>query len=313
MRIFGSERLDEWLKRFGLKEGEAITHPWVTRSLEKAQQKVEARNFETRKHLLKYDDVMNDQRKVIYGRRHQALVEKDLRESCVDLFEDALGLILDRFIVEGTYPGEWDLDGLGAELKRVFAIDVPLQEWVQEAGVTRADIAKKTWDHVQEAYAGKEKAYGDEVMRMAERTAFLKFLDERWKEHLYALDHLRQGVHLRSYAQRDPLVEYKREAFDLFQAMLGGLSMQVAEFLFTFEADPQIAKDLLGQLIAEDDDIPEGFHPLPSSLLGGGGADVQASAPEGNASGTISRNAPCPCGSGKRYKSCHGKLVGTNV
>jgi preprotein translocase subunit SecA len=324
---------DELLQKFGLKklsqqstllkwkEGEYLAHPWITRSFEKAQQKVEALNFDTRKHLLKYDDVMNDQRKVIYGRRDQVLSQDAIKEDCWDMCVRALNNVVEGIILPDTYPEDWDIKELDHELKRIFDISPPLDTWVKEEGMKQEILKERLLKAITKAYKEKEDAFGSKVMRLAEKTACLRFLDQHWKNNLYALDHLRQGVHLRAYAQKDPLNEYKREAFQLFEALLDDVDMEVAEFLFHFSVNPDEAEGALEAMLQEEDmsDLEE-IHDFYSDQIAFNpqtASNTPLSAQEGGVKGilppqaraeSISRNAPCPCGSGKRYKNCHGKL-----
>jgi preprotein translocase subunit SecA len=336
MRIFGSERLDEWLKKLGLQEGEAITHPWINRALEKAQQKIEARNFEVRKHLLKYDDVMNDQRKAIYAQRHYLMSKDDVQEECVDMRASVLESLVSAAMPPQSYPDQWNVSMLHEEILRLFDLDLSFASWVEEEGISPEIIQQRIQDTLEEAYRAKEERLGAHVVRTAERNMLLKILDQAWKDHLYALDHLRQGVHLRSYAQRDPLNEYKREAFTLFEGMLDTIAQKICEFLSHFEVQPETAESVLQALIddtemteviynREDEEPLEAAPPptvkakrgrrpqgvLMSSPVSASSADTPPPAlgeDDPYKDMNLSRNALCPCGSRKRYKNCHGAL-----
>ncbi|MDP6343133.1 MAG: preprotein translocase subunit SecA, partial [Alphaproteobacteria bacterium] len=223
MRIFGSERMDGMLRKLGLEDGEAIVHPWVNKALEKAQEKVEARNFDLRKNLLKYDDVMNDQRKVIYEQRLDLMDAEEVSETIVDMRREVVEEMVARHIPERAYVEQWDAEGLAAEAADVFGTDLPVVAWCAEEGIAEEEVRKRIADAADRRMAEKAANYGPEVMRMVEKSLLLQLLDQTWKDHLLTLDHLRGGIVLRAYGQRDPLNEYKGEAFNLFEAMLSGL------------------------------------------------------------------------------------------
>ena len=235
MRIFGSERMDGMLGKLGLKEDEAIIHPWINKALEKAQQKVEARNFEIRKNLLKFDDVMNDQRKVIYEQRHELIEAKEVAETVRDMRHQVIDDLVAAAIPEKAYHEQWDVEGLARDCKRLLALDLPIAEWAKEEGIAEAEIKERIVAESDRRMAQKVVNYGPDVIRMAEKSLLLQILDHLWKEHLLHLDHLRQGIHLRGYGQRDPLNEYKREAFTLFEAMLTNLRQTVTQVLSHLE------------------------------------------------------------------------------
>ena len=307
MRIFGSERLDSWLKKLGLEEGEAIIHPWINRALEKAQQKVEARNFDVRKQLLKYDDVMNDQRKVIYEQRREIMEASDVQELVLDMREDVIDTLVSRCIPTNAYADQWDVAGLHEECMRLFNLNLPIKDWAEEEGIAEDEIRQRLHQAVAALMAQKEESYGAAMMRIAEKSMLLRLLDQQWKDHLLSLDHLRQGINLRAYAQRDPLNEYKGEAFELFQEMLGRLRESVTAVLCYLqlggEASPaQVAKEILAP--EADQEMTLNYHVDPYDP--GETKNKTLNGPE--AWGDTPRNAPCPCGSGKRYKQCHGAL-----
>ena len=239
MRRFGSERMDGMLKRLGLKEGEAIVHPWINKALEKAQQKVEAYNFEIRKQLLKYDDVMNDQRKVVYEQRRELMEAEDVADTVQDMRHQVLEDLVAKHIPEKAYAEQWEIDKLHGEVQRVLNLDLPLADWAREEGIAEQEIRERMIKASDDLIAAKSAQYGEPMLRMAEKSLLLQILDHLWKEHLLHLDHLRQGIHLRGYAQRDPLNEYKREAFDLFDAMLTNLRQTVTQVLSHLEVRMQ--------------------------------------------------------------------------
>lgn len=326
MRIFGSGRIDGMLQRLGLKEGEAIIHPWVNKALEKAQQKVEARNFEIRKNLLKFDDVMNDQRKVVYEQRKELMHADDVAQTVAEMRHHVVDTLVARHVPANAYPEQWNMHGLHAEVLRIFNLDLPLTEWAAEEGIADAEIRTRLLDVSDRKMAEKAANYGTDIMRMVEKSLLLQILDQVWKEHLLSLDHLRQGIGLRAYGQRDPLNEYKREAFALFEAMLDRLRERVIQVLAHIElrVDPGLDRALqpparemhetrLDPAFAEAEAAP---RPID------GGQAPEVAAPirsrQGAASlnpgdpatwGRIARNAPCPCSSGKKYKHCHGRLA----
>lgn len=319
MRIFGSERIDGMLKKLGLQEGEAIVHPWVNKALEKAQSKVEARNFEIRKNLLKFDDVMNDQRKVIYEQRRELMAAENVAEDILDMRQQVVTDMVSKCIPEKAYADQWDIELLHDEVQRVFGLDLPVQEWAKEEGIADEEIRERLTDVTDRMMAEKAANVGPDVMRMVEKSLLLQLLDQNWKDHLLTLDHLRQGIGLRAYAQRDPLNEYKREAFDLFEEMLDGLRDRVTTVLafVQFETEPE--PDAFArpqQKMTETRTDPA----LQGSADGSGDTSDNATVTNRQAQGDLNpddpstwgrvpRNAPCPCGSGNKYKHCHGKTA----
>jgi len=303
MRIFGSDRMDSVLRKLGLKDGEAIVHPWINKALEKAQQKVEARNFDIRKNLLKYDDVMNDQRKVIYEQRKEIMTAEDVGSLVADMRHEVINTLVARCIPPNAYAEQWDIAQLHTECLRLFNLDLPLADWAKEEGIAEAEILDRITQALEAKMAEKAESYGQQVMNLAEKSLLLQILDQVWKEHLLALDHLRQGIGLRAYAQRDPLNEYKREAFELFEDLLNRLREQVVSVLAHLELRISTPEEAL-------------FAPEPSHKMVETRDDPALAMAEGNSSasadpaswGRVSRNAPCPCGSGKKYKHCHGAL-----
>lgn len=307
MRIFGSERLDSWLQKLGLEEGEAIIHPWINKALEKAQQKVEARNFDMRKQLLKYDDVMNDQRKVIYEQRREIMEATDVHDFITSMRDEVIDLLVERFIPANAYADQWETTALHEECLRLFALDLPIQDWANEEGIADAEIKNRIHHAVEDLMNNKEKAYGSEIMRIAEKSMLLRILDQQWKDHLLSLDHLRQGINLRAYGQRDPLNEYKGEAFEMFQEMLGRLRESVTAILAHLQMGESTPDQVVSDIFASeaDQDMVLNYHQDPYNP--GENEDEVLTDPKDWSN--TPRNAPCPCGSGKRYKQCHGKLL----
>ena len=308
MRIFGSDRIDGMLQKLGLKEGEAIVHAWINKALEKAQEKVEARNFEIRKQLLRYDDVMNNQRKVIYEQRREVMAAADASETIKLMREQIIAEMVTRHIPPDAYAEQWDNAGLAAEVAKIFNLVLPIADWAMEEGIADEEIRARIEDAARRKMAEKAANYGPEVMRSVERSVLLQVLDFSWKEHLFTLDHLRQGISLRAYAQRDPLNEYKSEAFVLFEEMLAKLRETVVQTL---------AHIAIRTEAPETYELPSRALRRRSVLVGPDGEVVSAAADDGRAVdandpstwGKVARNATCPCGSGKKYKQCHGRLA----
>jgi preprotein translocase subunit SecA len=304
MRIFGSDRMDTMLRKLGLKEGEAIIHPWINKALEKAQQKVEARNFEIRKQLLRYDDVMNDQRKVIYEQRKDLMRATDVADQVADMRYEVIDELIERCIPENAYAEKWETHALHEEVLRIFGLDLPIAEWAKEEGIADQEIKSRIVDIVDRKFAEKAANVGPEIMRLAEKSILLQSLDQAWKEHLLHLDQLRQGIHLRGYGQRDPLNEYKREAFELFEKLLAQLRETVTSILARVQIRVSSPDEL--QPAERDLSLYSENHPDPA-LAGAEGAEAALS-PKPPAGVKVARNAACPCGSGKKYKHCHGRI-----
>ncbi|WP_428487069.1 preprotein translocase subunit SecA [Rhodopila sp.] len=348
MRIFGSDRMGGMLQRLGLKEGEAIVHPWINKALEKAQKKVEARNFDTRKNVLKYDDVMNAQRKEVYAQRKELMKAPDVSEMVAEMRADVLASMVAARVPEKAFSEQWELAELTADVARVFNLTLPIEDWGREDGIDETGLRERIEKAADGMMAAKAANMGPDLMRFIEKSLLIQTLDAVWKEHLYALDHLRQGIGLRAYGQRDPLNEYKAEAFALFNAMLDDLKERVTSLLTRVELAPDRP---LAQLMAEPS-LPRmvASHPEPMSAMAlsngalsegasssgalssevASGAAVDGAQAEGRAGGLVAtlpartpavdphnertwaatpRNAPCPCGSGKKYKHCHGRLA----
>ena len=301
MRIFGSERMDGMLQKLGLQEGEAIVHPWINKALEKAQQKVEARNFEIRKQLLKFDDVMNDQRKVVFEQRRDIMRAGDVQEMVADMRHDVIEDMVARTIPEGSYIDQWDPDALHVDCQRLLALDLPIQDWVKEEGVADREILDKIRDASNRKMAEKAARYGRDILRMAEKNLLLQLLDQQWKDHLLALDHLRQGISLRAYAQKDPLNEYKREAFALFEGMLGELRQSVTGVLSHIEIQVEQPSQLEAMMAAEREgaEMHESrMDPaLASDAMGeqAGYGEMQATGTDGGGATPVTSRAAAAC------------------
>ncbi|MBO6724050.1 MAG: preprotein translocase subunit SecA [Rhizobiaceae bacterium] len=319
MRIFGSERMDGMLQKLGLQEGEAIIHPWINKALEKAQKKVEARNFDIRKNLLKYDDVMNDQRKVVFEQRLELMDGESLTETVAEMRQDVIDDMVARNIPEKAYAEQWDTEKLKEDVRTHLNLDLPVDEWAAEEGIDEEVIRERLTEAADKAAAERAERFGPEIMTYVEKTVLLQTLDHLWREHLVNLDHLRSVIGFRGYAQRDPLNEYKSEAFELFQGMLANLRQAVTAQLMRVE------------LVREAADAPppqapdgEGVHvdaTTGENDFGEGDGDTMTLAPPRQVAaedrdptdpatwGKVGRNEACPCGSGKKYKHCHGAFA----
>jgi preprotein translocase subunit SecA len=317
MRIFGSDKLDGMLQKLGLKENEAIVHPWINKALEKAQQKVEARNFDIRKNLLKFDNVMNDQRKVIFEQRLELMRDETVDETIGDMRHAMIEDLVAKHVPENAYPEQWDTAGLDRGLREVLTLDLPVQEWAKEEGITVDDVRDRVTRRADEWMAGKVAKWGPEVMRYVEKSILLQTLDHLWREHLVMLEHLRQVIGLRGYGQRDPLNEYKAEAFSLFEAMVAHLREAVTAQLMRVEVVQSPPTDEAASLpymeahkvdptTGEDEMAPA----LAPALAGNGnGVEAERNSKDPSSWGKVGRNEMCPCGSGKKFKHCHGKFA----
>jgi preprotein translocase subunit SecA len=305
--------MDSLLQRLGLEKGEAITHPWVNRALEKAQQKVEARNFEIRKNILKYDDVLNDQRRVIFEQRREIMSADDVSDQIAEFRERVVEDLVAKHIPEKAYAEQWDAPGLHDEIAKIFAIDLPIVDWTKEEGIADEEVRERILKAVEARAAARTVEYGAEVMRYVEKAILLQSLDRSWREHIVNLDHLRQYVGLRGYGQRDPLNEYKSEAFELFEALLSKLRSETIEQLMHVQIQtgepppdmeprplPPMQASHIDPLTGEDEMTQPQFRPVPNG-------PVDPNDPE--TWSKVQRNAPCPCGSGRKYKHCHGALA----
>ncbi|MGM0429968.1 MAG: preprotein translocase subunit SecA [Pseudomonadota bacterium] len=312
MRIFASDRMATMMKRLGMKEGEAIEHPWVTRAIENAQRKVEGRNFDVRKQLLEYDDVANDQRSVVYEQRNELLDEGDISETIVAIREDVINSVISEYVPPQSLAELWDLKGLEERLRGDFHIDVPLQKWLEEEEHFHEEVLReRVLEKLIESYQEKEEMVGAEVLRRFEKSIMLQSLDQHWKEHLAAMDHLRQGIHLRGYAQKNPQQEYKKEAFALFTEMLEALKLDVVTVLSKVKVRAPEDVDAVDEQRKAADSAPREFRheqsgPAAEEATQKNNADAQGQPVRKGVK--VGRNEPCPCGSGKKYKHCHGKL-----
>ena len=293
MRIFGSEKLDGMLQKLGLEEGESIAHNWINKAVEKAQSKVESHNFEIRKQLLKYDDVMNDQRQVVFSQRKDIMQTENVHDTILGMREETIDWIVSESIPAGSFPDMWDADLLTSLSMSHLGIEVPGADWVTEDGVTDGEITDRLRSACDRHMASKATIFGPDAMRNIEKSVILQILDQQWKEHLLSLDHLRQGINLRAYAQKDPLNEYKREAFQMFEGMLDKMRQTVTMALAHVNLRPQ-------QNAGSTDEAPAKKDAKQASVLG----ETQVK------SDKVPRNAPCPCGSGKKFKHCHGQFKG---
>jgi preprotein translocase subunit SecA len=326
MRIFGSDRLDGMLQKLGLKEGEAIVHPWINKALEKAQQKVEARNFDIRKNILKFDNVMNDQRKVIFEQRIGLMNGQEIPETIDDMRHDTINELVAKHIPENAYAEQWDAAGLRTRLREAVAVDFPVDEWAKEEGIADEEIRERVTTTTDTYYGSKREKYGADVMGQVEKAVLLRTLDKLWREHIITIDYLRQVIYLRSYGQRDPLNEYKTEAFNLFSSMVTGLKEAVTSQMMRVEVQRQQAGD--DDMLPDEDELPdmEAHHlDLTTGLDDVGEGEVVTTPARGKKAaakaapkfnpkkpetwGQVARNDMCPCGSGKRYKHCHGAFA----
>ena len=334
MRIFGSDRLDNMLQKLGMKEGEAIIHPWVNKALERAQAKVEARNFDIRKNLLKFDDVMNDQRKAIFGQRREIMEAQDLSEVTRDMRHEVIDDLVAEYVPKRAYSDQWNAEGLYGEVVKYFAVDLPVMAWADEDGVDDEIITERLYEATDKAMAKKATDFGPEAMRQIEKQVLLDTIDERWREHLLTLDHLRSVVGFRGYAQRDPLNEYKTESFGLFEGLLERLRGEVTGKLSHVQMmSAEQQQEMMRQMqelqsaqaqraagIEEPEDAIIASKPIEDAPEGNAAPATQsapakpatpASAADPDDPSTwhkVGRNGQCPCGSGKKFKQCHGKV-----
>ena len=291
MRIFGSEKLDGMLQKLGLEEGESIAHNWINKAVEKAQSKVESHNFEIRKQLLKYDDVMNDQRQVVFSQRKDIMQTEDVHDTILSMREETIEWIVSEAIPSGSFPDMWDGELLASLSRSHLGIKVPGAEWIKEDGVSDIEIVDRLKLASNQHMAGKAAVFGRDIMRNIEKSVVLQILDQNWKEHLLNLDHLRQGINLRAYAQKDPLNEYKREAFQMFEGMLDKMRQTVTMALANIEIQPNLDGE------KQRNESKKKDQKLSNSLVNSQIRNEK-----------VPRNAPCPCGSGKKFKHCHGKI-----
>jgi preprotein translocase subunit SecA len=295
------------MRKLGMKEGEAIEHPWVTKAIANAQRKVESRNFDIRKQLLEYDDVANDQRRAIYSQRNELLDVSDVSETIASIREDVFKSTIDNYITPQSLEEEWDIQGLEERLKNDFDLEMPIAQWLdKEPELHEETLRERILENAKEQYLRKEDVVGSEMMRNFEKGVMLQTLDSLWKEHLAAMDYLRQGIHLRGYAQKDPKQEYKRESFNMFATMLESLKYEVISVLSKVQVRmPEEVEALEQQRREEAERLAQQqqlSHHDENALVT---EDPNAPA---TAERKVGRNDPCPCGSGKKYKQCHGRL-----
>ncbi|WBU53395.1 preprotein translocase subunit SecA [Paracoccus sp. SCSIO 75233] len=307
MRIFGSERLDSVLSKLGMKEGEAIVHPWVNKSLERAQAKVEGRNFDIRKQLLKFDDVMNDQRKAIFSQRREIMDSEEVGEIAADMRHQVINDLVDQHMPARAYAEQWDTDGLNRAVAETLNMNLPVIDWAAEEGVDQETIGERLVEATDKYMAEKEETFGADTMRQIEKQILLQSIDQKWRDHLLTLEHLRSVVGFRGYAQRDPLSEYKTESFQLFEGLLDGLRSDVTQQLSRIRplTDEEREQMLRQQQVQQQQAAQVDATPPRQTPDAGPGFDKDDPSTWGN----LSRNDPCPCGSGMKYKHCHGKPV----
>jgi preprotein translocase subunit SecA len=324
MRIFGSDRMDGMLTRLGLKEDEAIVHPWINKALERAQGKVEAHNFDIRKNLLKYDNVMNDQRKVVFEQRIELMTQENVGETVRDMRHEVVDELVAKFIPERAYPEQWDVAGLSEAVRAELNLDIPIADWAKEEGIADDEMRERIARAADEHMAAKAVRFGPDLMRAVEKQVLLQTLDHLWREHLGTLDHLRSVVGFRGYAQRDPLNEYKTEGFELFETLLASLRRAVTGQLSHVElqqrppepAEPQVMQAHHVDASTGEDEMALADAGITARVAGGtaGAGAIAARAASINPRdpstwGKVGRNEPCPCGSGKKYKQCHGMVI----
>jgi preprotein translocase subunit SecA len=322
MRIFGSERMDAMLTKLGLKDGEAIIHPWINKALEKAQQKVEARNFDIRKNVLKYDNVMNDQRKVVFEQRRTMMGQESLEDNVAEMRHVVVDDLVGKFIPEDSYPEAWDVGALTEATKQAFGLDLPIVDWAKEEGIGHDEMHQRLLRAADEAYATRVEKNTPDVMRYVEKQVVLQTLDHLWREHLVVLDHLRQVVGWRGIAQRDPLNEYKSEAFELYEGLKTKLrevtTAQLSRVEVQFEAPtqpelPPLTASHIDPQTGEDEEAVAAINArIASGLFTASAADEPAVPRDANnpeSWGRVGRNEACPCLSGKKFKHCHGALA----
>ncbi len=315
MRIFGSERIDSVLQKLGMEEGEAIYHPWMNKAIERAQSKVEQRHYEVRKNLLKFDDVMNDQRKVIYEQRIELMEAEEVNETVDEMREDVNHDLVQRFIPARSYADDWDTESFEKEVYRIYGIELPITQWAAEEGIADEEILTRLQQATDAHMVQKRSEYDAEMMRMVQKRVLLQTLDQLWKDHLLSLDHLRQGIGLRAYAQRDPLNEYKQEAFSLFEHMLHALremvTLRMARVRIHVD-DPaeimQIEQQRKMQESRIDPALAAQLPPAPVETVRSHVRPENRDKANPASWGKVGRNEECPCGSGKKYKHCHGVL-----
>ena len=325
MRIFGNNKVLDWVQKKGMADDEALTHRWLNKALETAQGKVEARNFEIRKNLLRFDDVMNAQRQEIYKERIELMGTEDVSDTVAGMRRDVVDTLIRRTIPEGVYAEQWKIGELKDDVQRIFGLDLPVEEWAKEEGIADEEIKVRLNDAVERVFAQKAAQYGPDVWRQVEKSVLMQIFDQSWKDHLLHLDHLRQGIGLRAYGQKDPLNEYKREAFNLFSDLLTNLREQVVTLLATLQIrmEPPPMPEMPSNMheVHEDPALAAAMSDDPAydpaDPDGGGVATLHRPRPvakgpvdpnDPSTWGKVSRNSLCPCGSGKKFKHCHGRV-----
>lgn len=309
MRIFASDRMSSMMQRFGMKEDEAIEARMLNRAIENAQRKVEGHNFDIRKHLLEYDDVANDQRRVVYGQRNDLMEDEDVHDAILEFRENVFGNLVNRYMPEGSIDEQWDIPGLEKVLDGEFGIKVPIHDWLEEnENLTEADVSQRISEAVKAHFDAKEAETGADVMRHFEKALMLNVLDQQWKDHLGNMDYLRQGIHLRGYAQKQPMQEYKRESFEMFSALLENIQHEVVRVLARVQVKAE--EDVEAVETQRRQDTPMEYHHEQASAVSGPAGNVESHAEPFIRDGRkVGRNEACPCGSGNKYKHCHGKLT----
>jgi len=294
------------MQRFGMKEDEAIEAGMLNRAIENAQRKVEAHNFDIRKHLLEYDDVANDQRRVVYGQRNDLMEDEDVHDAILEFRGNVFGNLVDQYMPEGSIDEQWDVPGLEKALDGEFGIKIPVHDWLEaDEHLTEADVNERISKTVTEHFETKEAQTGVDVMRHFEKALMLNVLDQQWKDHLGNMDYLRQGIHLRGYAQKQPMQEYKRESFEMFTALLENIQHEVVRVLARVEVK---AEEDVEAVETRQDTPMEYHHDSASAVSGDAGPGTTPDEPFVREGRKVGRNEACPCGSGKKYKQCHGKL-----
>ena len=298
MRIFGSDKLDSMLKRLGMKDGESIAHPWVNKALERAQGKVEARNFDIRKNLLKYDDVMNLQRKSIFSQRREIMESDNVSETIIEMREKVIDNLIWENIREDSDPSQWDIDLLKEKINDKFGLNLPLDNWVEEENFAGEELQDRINNETTQLFEEKKNRYGLEIIQTIEKQVLLQTIDKSWREHLLKLEHLRSVIGFRGYAQRDPLNEYKSEAYELFEVLLQTINEDVTKFMAFF------------QLVDSSKIQNENSNAENAEFSYNKKNEYNEKSPQNTVTanwGKVGRNSPCPCGSGKKFKNCHGR------
>jgi preprotein translocase subunit SecA len=310
MRIFASEKVSSLMQRLGMKEGESIEHPWVSRAIENAQRKVEGHNFDMRKQLLEYDDVANDQRKVVYQQRNELLSTDDISDTIKAIREDVLGGLVSLYVPPQSIEEQWDIPGLEDALEGEFGLKLDIQSWLtDDESLHEESLREKVLEQMETAYRIREESVGSDVMRQIEKAVMLQVLDGQWRDHLAMMDQLRQGIHLRGYAQKDPKQEYKRESFQLFAEMLDRIKQESITILSRLQVRSEADVDALEQQRRQQQhaDAMQFQHEEVSAMSDE--EEAERATPYVREGRKVGRNEPCPCGSGKKYKHCHGKLA----